>query len=245
MSGPATGLPPRRLRAVLFDLDGTLVDTAPDITVAMNCALSAFRLRALSLQEIIERIGQGPRVLVQRVLAVQEALRDDAARDRLVEPLLASYLHHYSEAIGLHGRLFPRVTHTLRELRAWGLKVGVVTNAAQQPALTIIDRYGIAALIDVVLGGDRVRQRKPHPELLEAACAQLGVRPEEVLMVGDSIHDVDAARAAGCDMVCVRHGYNEGRPVEHLDCELIQGFTSLAGRIAAGERCASVPCSAR
>lgn len=229
----------------LFDLDGTLVDTAPDITVAMNCALSALRLRALSLQEIIERIGQGPRVLVQRVLAVQEALRADAARERLVEALLASYLHHYSEVIGLHGRLFPRVTHTLRELRARGLKVGVVTNAPQQPALTIIDRYGIAGLIDVALGGDRVRRRKPHPELLEAACAQLGVRCEEALMVGDSTHDVDAARAAGCDIVCVRHGYNGGHPVEHLDCELIQGFRSLSGRIAAGKRCASVPCSAR
>jgi phosphoglycolate phosphatase len=222
-------------RAVLFDLDGTLVDTAPDIAAAMNRALEEFQLHALSRGEIADRIGKGPRVLAQRVLAVQDVLLDEAARERLLEPLLSAYLDHYSATIGSHGRLFPHVAETLRELRARGLKLGVVTNALQRPAQVILDRYGIADLIDLVLGGDRVTQRKPHPEPLETACAHFGIDTEDALMVGDSANDVAAARAAGCEVVCVPYGYNEGQSIELLGCDIVENFALLPGWIAAQE----------
>ena len=224
-----------RFRVVLFDLDGTLVDTAPDIAAAMNRALEEFQLRKLSQNEIAERVGKGPRVLAQRVLAAQDALIDEAARTRLLEPLLAAYLDYYNVAIGTHGKLFPSVPETLRVLRARGLKLGVVTNALQQPAQTILERYGLAGAVDLLLGGDRVINRKPHPELLEIACRYFGVDVDETLMVGDSLNDVAAARAAGIEVVCVPYGYNEGLPLERLECEIVENFTLLPGWIAAQE----------
>lgn len=224
-----------RFRAVLFDLDGTLVDTAPDIAVAMNRALEEFHLRTLSQREIAERIGRGPRTLALRVLAAQEALIDAAARERMLDPLLSAYMDYYEATIGAHGRLFPGVADALGVLRGRGLKLAVVTNALQQPARTILDRYGLADMIDLVLGGDRVINRKPHPEPLEIACHHFGIDVDETLMVGDSANDVAAARAAGCEVVCVPYGYNEGRPVELLDCDIVENFASLPGWIAAQE----------
>ncbi|HEX7917680.1 phosphoglycolate phosphatase [Rudaea sp.] len=231
-----------RIRAVLFDLDGTLVDSAPDIAAAMNRALEELHLRTLSLAEIAARIGKGPRVLAQRVLAVQPGLLDEAARDRLLEPLLSTYLDHYNTTIGNHGRLFPHVAETLRTLRARGLKLAVVTNALQLPAQSILERYGIADAIDLLLGGDRVINRKPHPEALETACRWLGVDVDEAIMVGDSNNDVAAARAAGCEIVCVPYGYNEGRSVAALDCDVVEDFAFLPGWIAAHESRALALC---
>jgi phosphoglycolate phosphatase len=231
-----------RIRAVLFDLDGTLVDTAPDIATAMNRALEEFQLHALSQKQITERIGKGPRVLVERVLAAQATLIDDAARERLLEPLLSAYLDHYSAAIGNHGKLFPHVAETLHSLRARALKLAVVTNALQQPAQQILERYGIADAIDLLLGGDRVVNRKPHPEALETACRQFGVEVDEAVMVGDSNNDVAAARAAGCGIVCVPYGYNEGRSAAALDCDIVENFAFLPGWIATHESRALAPC---
>jgi len=224
-----------RIRAVLFDLDGTLVDSAPDIAVAMNRALEEFHLRSLSLAEIAARIGKGPRVLAQRVLAVQPGLLDEAARERLIDPLLSTYLDHYSVAIGNHGRLFPHVAETLHALRTRGLKLAVVTNALQLPAQSILERYGIVDAIDLLLGGDRVINRKPHPEALETACHWLGVDVDATVMVGDSNNDVAAARAAGCEIVCVPYGYNEGRSIAALDCDIVENFAFLPGWIATHE----------
>jgi phosphoglycolate phosphatase len=231
-----------RLRAVLFDLDGTLVDTAPDIAAAMNLALGELTLRTLSAAQIAAGIGQGPRVLAQRVLAAQGPLLDAPARERLLEPLLSAYLEHYTALIGGHGRLFPHVAETLRELRRRGLRLGVVTNALQRTAQATLARYGIAHLMDLVLGGDHVTHRKPHPELLAIACAQFGIDADKALMVGDSVNDVAAARAAGCEVVCVPYGYNEGQPVERLDCDIVETLASLPAWIAAQE---SRPLAAR
>lgn len=224
-----------RIRAALFDLDGTLVDSAPDIAAAMNRALEELQLRTLSLAEIAARVGKGPRVLAQRVLAAQPGLLDEAARERLVEPLLSIYLDHYRLTIGKHGRLFPHVAETLHALRARGLKLAVVTNALQLPAQSILERYGIADAIDLLLGGDRVVNCKPHPEALETACRWLGVDVDEAIMVGDSMNDVAAARAAGCEVVCVPYGYNEGRSVAALDCDVVENFAFLPGWIATHE----------
>lgn len=221
------------IRGVLFDLDGTLVDTAPDITAAINFALADVALPAVTLREISERIGKGPRRLVERVLAKKDLQLDDAARERLVDPLLSAYLDHYAVVIGSYGRLFPQVAETLRALRARGLKIATVTNALQRPAEAILERYGIAPLIDFVLGGDRVTKRKPNPEPLEAACQHLGISTREALMVGDSANDVSAARAAGCGVVCVSYGYNEGQSVALLGCDVIDSFGSLPGLITA------------
>lgn len=224
-----------RIRAVLFDMDGTLVDTLPDIAAAVNAALAELKLRALDPVRIATLIGNGPRILSRRALDLQETLSADQ-RERLVAPLLEGYARNYAVQAGTLGRVFPGTLEGLRELSAAGFKLGVVTNALQHLAETVLARFAIAPLLQVVVGGDRVVRHKPHPEPLWQACNALDVGPHETLMVGDSINDVAAARAAGCEVVCLPHGYDQGQPVDELGCDVLAALTALPAWIAAHER---------
>jgi phosphoglycolate phosphatase len=224
-----------RFRAVLFDMDGTLVDTLPDIAAAVNSALVELSLRALDPTQIVTLIGNGPRVLSRRALEAQQTL-STKERDRLVEPLLAAYARNYATQAGTLGRVFPGTIEGLRELSERGLKLGVVTNALQHLAETVLTRFGLAAYLQLIVGGDRVTQHKPHPEPLWRACDHFNVDPQEALMVGDSVNDVAAARAAGCAIVCVPHGYDQGQPVSALGCDVLDSLSALPGWIAAAER---------
>jgi phosphoglycolate phosphatase len=228
-----------RFRAVLFDMDGTLVDTLPDIAAAVNAALADLGLRAIDPARIATLIGNGPRILSRRALEAQPAL-SAKDRDRFVEPLLAGYARHYAAQAGTLGRVFPGTIEGLRELSERGLKLGVVTNALQHLAETVLARFGIAQYLQLIIGGDRVTQPKPHPEPLWQACDHFQVAPQEALMVGDSINDVAAARAAGCAIVCVPHGYDQGQPVSELGCDVLETLTALPAWIAAEERRARV-----
>ena len=229
------------IRAVLFDMDGTLVDTLPDIAVAVNAALRDLGLRALDEARIGTLIGNGPRILSRRALDAQETLTD-AERERLTDALLAGYSNNYAVQAGKNGRLFPGTLEGLRELSALGLKIGVVTNALQHLAETVLERFGVAAYVQCVVGGDQVARNKPHPEALWKACDAFGVAPQETLMVGDSVNDVAAARAAGCEIVCVPHGYDQGHSVHDLGVDVIGELTALPAWIAARDRQA---CAAR
>jgi phosphoglycolate phosphatase len=224
-----------RIRAVLFDMDGTLVDTLPDIAAAVNAALVELGLHTLDPAHIATLIGNGPRVLSRRALDAQESLAADE-RERLVEPLLEGYARNYAVQAGKLGRVFPGTLEGLRELSAGGFKLGVVTNALQHLAETVLARFGIAPHLQIVVGGDRVVRHKPHPEPLWQACNALDVTPHETLMVGDSINDVAAARAAGCEVVCLPHGYDQGQPVQELGCDVLVALTALPAWIAAYER---------
>jgi phosphoglycolate phosphatase len=228
-----------RFRAVLFDMDGTLVDTLPDIAAAVNKALVELGLMALDLQHIATLIGNGPRILSRRALEAQPALAA-GQRDRFVEPLLAGYARHYETQAGMLGHVFPGTLEGLRELSERGLRLGVVTNALQRLAETVLTRFGIAPHLQLIIGGDRVTRPKPHPEPLWRACDHFGIDPQQALMVGDSVNDVAAARAAGCAVVCVPHGYDQGQPVSELGCDVLESLIALPAWIAAEERRARV-----
>ena len=223
------------IRAVLFDMDGTLVDTLPDIAAAVNAALADLGLGTLSEARIAALIGNGPRMLSRGALEAQGSLAGEE-REQLVAPLLAGYTRHYARQAGTLGRAFDGVHDCLRALAAQGRKLGVVTNALQHLAETVLARFGLAPQLDLVVGGDRVARHKPHPEALLAACREFGVAPGETLMVGDSMNDVGAARAAGCAIVCVPHGYNQGRSVHELGVDVIDELGSLPAWITARER---------
>jgi phosphoglycolate phosphatase len=221
-----------QIRAVLFDMDGTLVDTLPDIAAAVNAALVDLGLHALDQARIATLIGNGPRVLSRRALDAQGSLAS-ADIERLVEPLLAGYAANYAKQAGRCGRIFPGTLEGLRMLADSGLKLAVVSNALQHLAETVLMRFGIAPYLHLVIGGDRVTHAKPHPEPLWAACNAFDIAPHEALMVGDSINDVAAARAAGCAIVCLPHGYDQGQPVGALGCDVLDTLTALPDWIAA------------
>ena len=163
-------------------------------------------------------IGGGGPILIARALAWLGVATPEA--DRAV--LLQRYFLHYEcvETGAEHSaRIYPGATDALEQLQRLGLKLAVVTNKPHKLALGLLQRLGLTQWIELVLGGDSCERRKPDPLPLLAACAAMGIEPARALMVGDSINDVLAARAAGMPVVCVPYGYNEGNDPRQLPCD--------------------------
>jgi phosphoglycolate phosphatase len=201
------------LRAVLIDLDGTLMDTAPDLAAAANRMRADFGLAALSVERVAEFVGRGADVLVHRALTDQiDGKVDDASFARGRE----AFYRHYHVTNGLDTIVFDRVPQALALLHEHGLKLACVTNKPRQFTLPLLERLQLAARFETVVAGDDVRAKKPHPDLLLAACSRLGVAPVEACMIGDSDNDALAAQAAGMRAILVATGYNEGGSVTQL-----------------------------
>jgi phosphoglycolate phosphatase len=203
---------------VLFDLDGTLLDTVAAISTGLNRALAEQGLGPMPQGQVRDMIGGGGPILIKRALAwlgVALPEGDQAA-------LLQRYFLHYErvETGAEHSaRIYPGATEALEWLHRLGLKLAVVTNKPQKLALGLLQRLGLTQWIQVVLGGDSCERRKPDPQPLQAACAAMRIEPGQALMVGDSVNDVLAARAAGMPVVCVPYGYNEGNDPRQLPCD--------------------------
>lgn len=226
-------------RAVLFDMDGTLIHTAPDLAAGLNAALCKNGLAPIDEARITDLVGKGAPILVKRALSLQGV--DDPA---LASTVLTDYANEYAKRIGHGGSAFPGAAECLRDLCERHIKLGVVTNALQRIAEATLAHYGLAKYLSIVVGGDRTAAPKPHPAPLWFACRILGVAPKEALMVGDSINDVTAARAAGCSVVCVPHGYNEGRPASELDCEIVPTLGAIPAWLDANTGPRLMPSSA-
>ena len=202
------------IRAVIFDLDGTLADTAGEIAIALARSFAEFGLVALPDAAVREMIGRGVAVLVERAL---ERLGSEVAAAAVV----ARFEHHYAQTVGTTAALYPSVRDGLARLAARELPLAVVTNKPRYFTDRLLDRLAVRAAFAAVVAGDDGWPKKPAGDMLVAACAQLASRVEETLMLGDSANDVLAARAAGCPVWCVPYGYNEGRPIESLACDRI------------------------
>ena len=192
----------RPLEAVLFDLDGTLLDTAADIATALNRTLEESGWPAIAQGEVRHMIGRGAPILLQRAAALQGRSPGEPAQAAMVE----RFFHHYGalQDTGEFAALpYPGARESLRALRAAGLRTAVVTNKQERFARGLLERLGLSAWIDCVVGGDSCERRKPDPLPLLFACEQLQAQPSSALMVGDSINDVTAARAAGIPVICV------------------------------------------
>ena len=201
------------IRAALIDLDGTLMDTAPDIAEAANRMRAEFGLPALPPERVASFVGKGAEVLVHRALTDNidgRSADDDFARGR------AAFYRHYHVTNGECAVVFHHVPEALHLLRDLGLRLGCVTNKPREFTLPLLERVKLAPLFEVVVAGDDVKEKKPHPELLLAACERLAVAPAETIMIGDSINDALAAQAAGCPVALVETGYNEGEHVSTL-----------------------------
>jgi phosphoglycolate phosphatase len=223
------------LRAVLIDLDGTLMDTVPDLASAANRMRADFGLAPLATERVAAFVGKGAEVLIHRALADQLDGQVDEERHAAGRE---SFYRHYHAVNGVEAVVFPQVEDALTLLDAAGIKLACVTNKPREFTVPLLERVGLAPHFAVVVAGDDVREKKPHPALLLAACARLGVAPRASLMIGDSVNDALAARAAGMPVVLVETGYNEGEPVSALAGQsgvdaIVPSFIEAARRVVA------------
>jgi phosphoglycolate phosphatase len=219
------------LGAVLFDLDGTLLDTADDIGLALNRAIGEFGWPQVSLTDVRRFIGAGGAILVDRAASLQGRTLSPSMRGEIIQ----RFFHHYGE-LGENGEYaaepYPGAVDALRDLHAAGVRIAVVTNKLERFARNVLRLRGLMNWVDCVVGGDTCARRKPDPQPLLYACQAVGVSPQATLMVGDSVHDAHAARAAGIAMVCVSYGYNEGSDPSFLPCDaLIDSLAALPGML--------------
>jgi phosphoglycolate phosphatase len=198
--------------AVLFDLDGTLVHTAPCIAAALNESLALKGLGPVDPAVTTTMIGGGVPTLIDRALT---RLGKERA-PMVAEGILADYRRFYLQDPAAMPVLFPGVELALAELKRTGLKLGVVTNTFDRFVHAILRHTGLAHLFDVVVSADTLPQRKPDPAPLLYACRAINVDVGRTVFVGDSRNDAEAAHAAHMRMVCMTYGYNEGRPATEL-----------------------------
>lgn len=212
-------------RAALIDLDGTLLDTVPDLAAAANAMLVDMGRAELPVQTVAEYIGKGADVLVHRVMSGALDGRIDEASFTQAKD---AFYRHYRRLNGAAAQVYPGITAALDALRAQGVKLACVTNKPREFTVALLERAGLAMYFDAVVSGDDAPHKKPHAAPLLAACRMLGVDIADAVMIGDSENDLLAARAAGCPAVLVEGGYNEGRPVAELAADAIVASLSEA-----------------
>lgn len=205
-------------RAVLIDLDGTLVDSLPDIASAVNAMRSDVGRSALSVERIERYVGKGADVLVHRALTDS---MDDQAPLSLFEVGKQSFYRHYGAVNGNESSVFGGVREGLQDLQEKDIALACVTNKPRQFTLQLLDRVGLRTVFGAIVSGDDTEQKKPHAEPMLRACQLLRVPASDAVVIGDSDNDVLSARAAGCRVIVVETGYNEGRSTSELDADAI------------------------
>lgn len=218
-------------RAVLIDLDGTLVDSAPELARAVDRVLTGAGHAPAGTEQVRVWVGDGIDRLLERALT-QATGEVPAAAD--LRAIRARFDTAYAEILGTMAPLYTGVIDGLDALRAGGLGIACITNKAGVFAIGLLGTLGIADRFDAIIAGDSGKGTKPASAPLEAAARKLGVAIEDCVMVGDSAIDVAAAREAGCPAWCVRTGYNRGAPLEDSGPDRIfDRFDELAAALTA------------
>ena len=200
---------------IMFDLDGTLVETAPEIFDATNDTLRYFDLPEVTQQQVNDWIGHGTRELLIQALAFSGKVPDTTVRASDSLALSVScFDKYYQQRCGTRSQLYPQVRETLTALRQQGVKLAVVTNKEGRYTSTVLNAHSLAPLLDVVVSGDSFPAKKPDPTGIQSCLCQFGVSPERALFVGDSSIDVATARNAGVRVWALPYGYNMGQPIE-------------------------------
>jgi phosphoglycolate phosphatase len=220
---------PFDVRAVLFDLDGTLLDTIPDLHAAVCAMLADMGRPALPEDTVRAYVGRGVANLVKRALARSLEVADDDSP--APADALESFRRHYARENGRRAQLFPGVREGLEAIRAKGLSMAVITNKAEAFTRPLLEMTALAEFFSVVVSGGNLPRHKPDPMSLVWACGRLGVSPADALFIGDSVNDFLAARAACCRVFLLPYGYNEGRDVQELDCDAIVPTIALAAKL--------------
>lgn len=219
------------MRAALVDLDGTLLDTAPDIAAAANATLSELGLAPIEPARVRDLVGGGIAALVRRVLQASLGRAPDEA---LFERAQALFAGHYERENGRASRPFPGVIEGLEAMRARGLRLACVTNKHSRFTLPLLATTGLARFFDAVVTSDMAGARKPDPVVFLHACRLLAVAPARACAIGDSANDAEGARAAGCRFLLVPYGYREGRALAQIACDGVVASLAEAARLLKG-----------
>ena len=213
------------IRSVTIDLDGTLLDTVPDLAAAANGMMRELGRPEFPLAVVASFVGRGIPKLVERCLPDIDATAVAAAQD--------IFRRHYAIENGRRSTLFPGVLEGLQAFRAAGMQMAVITNKAAAFTEPLLLATELAPWFGFAVSGDSLPEKKPHPMPLLHACERMGTRPAENLHIGDSRHDAAAARAAGCPVFIVPYGYNEGDDVQEIDCDaIVASLAEAATRVS-------------
>jgi phosphoglycolate phosphatase len=207
---------------ILFDLDGTLIDSAPDLADAIDSMLAQLDLPSAGEQHVRGWVGNGATLLVKRALnwALETHNRPALTRELQAQGH-AAFLTAYHDRYRNRTRLYPGVLEALQQWARADMPMAVVTNKPMEFVAPLLTHFQIDGCFGTALGGDSLPEKKPHPRPLLHLCEHFDVAPKHTLMVGDSRNDVEAARAAAMPVVCVSYGYNHGESVEASQPDLI------------------------
>lgn len=218
MSGFEQLFPQRLPRLVMFDLDGTLIDSVPDLAAAVDHMLLEMDRLPAGVAAVRQWVGNGAPVLVRRALAGN--IEHSSVDDREAEHGLDIFMRAYAESHDLTV-IYPGVRDTLRWLQEQGVEMALITNKPERFVGPLLDQMQIGPYFRWIIGGDTLPQKKPDPAALLHVMQMAGVQPEEALFVGDSRSDVQAAKAAGVKCVGLTYGYNHGRPISEESPALV------------------------
>jgi phosphoglycolate phosphatase len=216
---------PVRVKAVVIDLDGTLLDTVGDLASAANAMRTELGLPPVEAEILKSYVGKGIVNLVARAMTGGAGWLEE---DKL-NAAVAVFERHYAACLATTTRPFPGVIEGLKALRDKGLHLGCITNKLARFTEPLLETLGLTGHFEIVLSGDSLPRKKPDPLPLQHAAKYFGIGEHELLLIGDSLNDVQAARSAGSPVFIVPYGYNEGRDVRTLDCDaLVAGLDEAA-----------------
>jgi len=214
---------------ILIDVDGTLVDSVPDLAYCVDEMMKAVGREPYGEEKVRDWVGNGVERLVRRALIGQ---LDGDPEDADFEQAYPIFLDLYAENTSKRSTLYPGVKEGLEYMKASGYKLGCVTNKAEQFTTPLLKDLGIYDYFAIVVAGDTLPVKKPDPGPLLHAADFFGVSPDHSLMLGDSISDVKAARAAGFQIVCMSYGYNHGEDIRNYDPDaVIDSMVELKGLV--------------
>ena len=202
------------IQAIAFDLDGTLIDSVPDLAAATNATLAECSLPKVSEDLVRSWVGNGAQILMQRALSYSYSTAEDSPElQARLEQTMPRFMHHYAEHLQQHSRLYTGVLEVLQQLKQAGYKLAVVTNKPYRFTIPLLQAFGLDGLFTQVLGGDSLTKMKPDPLPLQHLMDQWNINSSQLLMVGDSKNDILAAKAANVMSIGLTYGYNYGEDI--------------------------------
>ncbi len=206
---------PIPLKVVMLDLDGTLLDTVGDIIAAANLMRGTLGFQPLEAAVIRNFVGKGITNLVAKTL------KDTVGEvgPNALKVAVANFERQYETCFDQTSQPYPGVIDGLKAMKDAGFRLGCATNKLEKYTLPLLEKTGLRDYFDIVVSGDTVAEKKPHPMQLKHAAEFFSCTTAEILLIGDSINDAEAARAAGCPVFIVPYGYNEGQELRGLDCD--------------------------